>query len=408
MGKRITAIFLVLVVFVFGVSVSAESEFEYKQIDGAAAVSKYNGSSEKAEIPEKTDDGEVRMILSGAFEGNKELKGVVIPESVVKIEENVFNGCENLQDIYFNGSMESWKRLYVEGSGNESFINAKVHFMANGEMIYESEFFRYRINGDNEIIVCSCLDGYKENTKIIFPSEIDKRQVIGIDDGAFEDCGNVSEIKLEEGIRYIGEKAFMNCGELKKISLPYSLEKIGKDAFKNTFFYNESADGNVYIDGWYCGFKGNPVEMDFRVQRGTKGIADFAFYGNKNIVNVFFPKGVKYIGSGAFGECVSLSGIFFEGSKKEWKEISISSGNDSISEKSIRYNITIDNYFVGIYKSLCMVLLVITGVLLALLVYCISKIIVQSRIISYLDEELNNPPPMPPRARPKNPPKRRS
>ena len=106
-------------------------------------------------------------------------------------------------------------------------------------------------------------------------------------------------------------------------------------------------------------------------------------------MNVFFAKGIKYIGDSAFGECKSLSGIFFEGTKSEWKEIKMGFGNDNIIEKNIRYNMTIDNYWADMYKDLSTTLLVIMGILIVALIYCVAKIIVLNRMVSYLDEELS-------------------
>ena len=417
MGKRTIFVLFAIVILMLSLPsvVFADGEFEYQVSEGAVGVVRYKGESEKAEIPQQTDDGTVKVILSGAFKGNQKLKSVVIPESVVKIEEGAFEGCDELKDVYFGGSAEDWNRVHAESKGNESFIKASVHFTATGDKICEGEFFKYRVNSENEITVYKCKSDYKENTKINFPSKIDDMAVIGIDEGAFANCGNVSEIRFEEGIRFIESKAFMNCGELKKISLPASLERIGKDAFKDTAFYRNSADGSIYIDGWYCGCKGDmSEEADVIIQRGTKGIADFAFYGNKHIINVFFPSGIRYIGDGAFGECSSISEIFFEGGKSEWNKIAIGAGNDSISGKNIRYNTTRDDHSVEVYKKLCITLLIIMGVLVAVLVYCVAKILVQSRIITYLDGELNKmpvpeqkPKERTPKGR-KTPPKRRN
>ena len=140
---------------------------------------------------------------------------------------------------------------------------------------------------------------------------------------------------------------------------------------------------------------------------------DHSFYGNTNILNVFLAKGIKYIVDSAFGECKSLSGIFFEGTKSEWKEIKMGFGNDNIIEKDIRYNMTIDNYWADMYKDLSTTLLVIMGILIVALIYCVAKIIVLNRMVSYLDEELSKKPlPKPrskrkPAANKRQPPKKR-
>ncbi len=415
MGKRAIAVLFTAVILLLGVQVTvfADSEFEYEVSEnGEVCVRSYKGDSEKAEIPEKTGDGLVTVILSGSFKGKENLKSIVIPESMERIEENAFEGCINLKEVYFKGSVEKWEGVVRESGGNESFLQADVHFEDTDEEMKETELFEYIINGDKKIVIHKGRSVYPENTKIIFPCKIDDKEVVAIADSAFEGCENLCEIGFENGIKTIGRDAFKNCGELKKISLPDSIEKIGRDAFQNTAFYYNSADGSIYINRWYCGCKGDmSKEIDVLIQRGTKGIADYAFYGNPDIVNVFFTRGIKYIGDSAFEECKSLSGIFFEGTKNEWKEIKMGFGSDDILAKHIRYNATIDTYWTDMYKDLSISLLVIIGILITGLVYCTAKIIVLNRMVSYLDEELSKKPkPRPKKKPPENrqPPKKRN
>ena len=141
MGKRKIAIFFAVMILVLSLPsvVFADDEFEYQVLEGAVAVVRYKGGSEKAEIPQQTDDGTVKVILSGAFKESKNLKSVVIPESVVKIEEGAFEGCDDLKDVYFEGSAEVWNGVHAESKGNESFIKASVHFTATGDKICEGQ-----------------------------------------------------------------------------------------------------------------------------------------------------------------------------------------------------------------------------------------------------------------------------
>ena len=101
MGKRIAAFLVVLVLaFSFQTTVLSDGVFEYEVSDGAVAVEQYKGSSEQVEIPSKTSDGKVTAVLSGAFRGNKEMKSIVIPESIVKIAAKAFaKTCPNPDNV---------------------------------------------------------------------------------------------------------------------------------------------------------------------------------------------------------------------------------------------------------------------------------------------------------------------
>lgn len=52
------------------------------------------------------------------------LKTVTIPVSVTCIDDDAFDGCTSLTDIYFTGTEEEWNAIRK----NTSFGSAKIHF----------------------------------------------------------------------------------------------------------------------------------------------------------------------------------------------------------------------------------------------------------------------------------------
>ena len=69
----------------------------------------------------------------GAFSNCTDLKSLTIPKSVNTIEQNAFHNCENLQDIYFNGSIEQWNEVNIDYTGNTALQKAIIH-CSNGEI----------------------------------------------------------------------------------------------------------------------------------------------------------------------------------------------------------------------------------------------------------------------------------
>ena len=59
-------------------------------------------------------------------------------------------------------------------------------------------------------------------------SEIEKRIIFS---GSYEDCEEIAELVIPEGITELGEGAFEHCRNIQAIRLPNSLESIAKDAF---------------------------------------------------------------------------------------------------------------------------------------------------------------------------------
>ena len=86
------------------------SDFEYvvSEYSGAleegqspylATIFAYKGSDEVVVIPSEIEGAPVIMIMFGAFSENKTLKHVIIPNTVVEIEEKAFEYCTALQSV---------------------------------------------------------------------------------------------------------------------------------------------------------------------------------------------------------------------------------------------------------------------------------------------------------------------
>jgi len=89
-------------------------------------------------------------ICGKAFSGCSSLKRILIPKGVTLIPEGCFDGCDNLEDIYYEGSEEEWNKIRIVHeayrpvpgqknglhlemetypvSGNEAVFRARVHF----------------------------------------------------------------------------------------------------------------------------------------------------------------------------------------------------------------------------------------------------------------------------------------
>ena len=53
----------------------------------------------------------VQFISPNAFDDMKELKEITLPKNLEKLERNIFNGCNKLTKIFYNGSKEQWDTL---------------------------------------------------------------------------------------------------------------------------------------------------------------------------------------------------------------------------------------------------------------------------------------------------------
>lgn len=89
--------------------------------------------------------------------------------------------------------------------------------------------------------------------------------------------------------------------------------------------YPETAKGEVKIPSSINGYT-------------VTAIDDYAFFGCTVITSVTIPNTIKSIGTYAFGYCMSLENVYYEGSQTDWNKITISNGNDYLVNAEFDFN----------------------------------------------------------------------
>jgi len=162
-----------------------------------------------------------------------------IPDTVVEIEDNAFDGCKELTRIIFPPGLidnenffgcEQLAEIIVNGNNPEFSSIDGVLFDKDGK-----DLFMYPPGKDNTEyhvpdkvikIWCSAFNECKNLTNIIFPEGLKN-----IEAGAFNDCEGLTAITLPMRLLYIGKKAFNGCSNLKTITLSRKT-KTGYKAFE--------------------------------------------------------------------------------------------------------------------------------------------------------------------------------
>ncbi len=198
--------------------------------------------------------GSVKTINIGAFYQCAALPGITIPNSVTSIGDEAFEHCAGLKEITIPGS--------VKNIGNGAF--SSCHISAE-----ESES--------------------------------------GIESG-------LEKVTIQDGVEAIGKFAFDGCRKLKDVTLPDSIKSIGDNAFQQTGLYNDYTTweelyiGNhlIKVDEWALNQGGT---NDYRIDPGTKTIADHAFDGCISLTSITIPDSVVNIGDKAFNGCTGITNM---------------------------------------------------------------------------------------------------
>ena len=263
-------------VVICAVCASAETygDFDYSVLDdGTVKITKYIGSAEKVEIPEKINGKSVTSIGNYAFEYCENITSVTIPDSVTSIGFCVFSNCTSLTSITIPNSVTS-----ISGGAFENCTSLTAINVASENSNYVS------VNGvlynkDKTTIICYPAGKKDNNYKI--PDSVTE-----IDDYAFNGCISLSSVTIPNSVTSIGVYAFEYCASLKSITIPDSVPLVGPGAFSNCT--------NL---------------TSVTIQNGVMYIGNEAFANCTSLTGITIPDSVTWIGRYSFGGCTNLTSI---------------------------------------------------------------------------------------------------
>lgn len=278
---RRTIFFLFASVFLFPIYALSYQGFDIQVLDSEESdadgfiVVGYNGQDEIVTVPKEIGGIPVIEIGDRAFSENRLASFVIIPEGVEKIGLRAFYNCANLEIVK------------IPESVTEIGQNAFEH----------SEKLK----------------------KITLPSKLKT-----IEENLFANCYSLSEVKLPEELEKIKERAFAHCENLVDITLPSSVSEIGQGVFMDCPKINvkvsalnenlraiQQGKGLISKDGKklvaYFGTKSYLIVADNFTKIGA-----FAFYENKSLRKIEFPRTIKNIEKDAFKGCENLKDVVVE------------------------------------------------------------------------------------------------
>lgn len=164
----------------------------------------------------------VEEIGDFAFQ-NTALTKLEIPESIKKIANSSFFGCDSLTGIYIT-DLSKWCNVafdYVSGLNISSnpLASAKNLYL-NGELVEDLV-----IPQDVTKINCATFMGSSIKTVTIHDG------VTHIQPAAFSGCSELEEVDMGESVTNISFYAFSGCQKLTSINIPDKVSYIGKNAF---------------------------------------------------------------------------------------------------------------------------------------------------------------------------------
>ena len=181
-------------------------------------------------IPHTVNGCEVTEIEAGAFLDCKQLKRVVIPNSVTSIGKGAFRNCKYMTEVTVGAAVESIEKGTFEGcSGLKRIVMG-----ASVEKIGKRAFKGCRslldmVIGDS----VTAIGGYAFENCLALTTVKFGDSLVSIGRGAFSGCMNLTFADFKNSpIKCIRAYTFRDCGTLWGVALPDSVRRIGNYAFR--------------------------------------------------------------------------------------------------------------------------------------------------------------------------------
>ncbi len=243
----------------------------------------YNMKIEKVTIPDT-----VKIIEGNAFANCPNITEIKLPSQLEEIYSSAFENCTGLTSITIPKSVTRGKSNYFETGAFEGCTNLTDVTFEDGIEIIPTHIMR--------------------NTGIKNVNLPDTVKVI--ESGAFENCKNITEIKLPNQLEELYSLAFENCTGLTSITIPKSVTR-GKSNYSELGAFNGCSnltdvtfeDGIEAIPSRILTYSGvESVDIPDSVTVIDVG----AFDNCKRLVDFIVPESVKAIGKDAFSNNIGL------------------------------------------------------------------------------------------------------
>ena len=232
-------------------------------------------------------------IMDHAFAYCSELSSVTLPGSLTYLGSSAlpFN---NLQELYFGGTVEAWKALQVPYDRTRVTVHcADADFLAAAEQCGNDLTWSFD-EASGTLTVTGSGDMWDWRSSSYVPWDSLR--------------ASIKSVELPQRMTSIGWCAFAYCSGLTVVTIPEGVVSIGVAAFQ-----------------------GCSGLAELTVPAGVTSIGNYAFSGCSGLSSIAIPASATVIGTYVFSGCENLKDVYYAGTCEVWRGLNLSYDRGSVT-----------------------------------------------------------------------------
>lgn len=217
------------------------------------------------------------FIADRAFEGNKNIKSIHLPNSIQSIGSWAFSDCSGLETINIPELLHFSHRVFYNCTSLK-VINSKYYSDDNHGLVVHGELVA--------VISSAMID------ELVIP-----RDIIEIGPGAFSFCKKINTLRLSK-------------------ELPRGVYSFEDASIQRLDHPNATEDGHCLIDGGKLIQFVSAEQINYSIPSIVYRIETHAFSHNHHLESIVIPASVTELGQCAFYGCTKLSRVVFSNNLK--------------------------------------------------------------------------------------------
>ena len=292
-----------------------------------ATITGYSGNATALYIPDEIDGHEVVAIGDRAFQNRTDLRTVMIPDSVTRINIGAFSGCINLANITLSKKIEkigenafyncdSLQSVEIPKCLNDVYARYDSIDIPNGVFNECSNLKTIIFEEGSTVIADALFRGCDGLESVTIPNTV--TQIYGY---AFADCKNLKNINISDSVTVLEENVFQNDTSITEINLPDSITALGRGAFSGCNRLKSIVIPDSVTNIGISAFSECKNLESVTLSKELEKIGENAFYNCDSLQSIEIPKSLKDVyatydsidtPNGVFNECDNLKTIAFE------------------------------------------------------------------------------------------------